>query len=234
MVAGPLAKDSVGIQSSIQTTKPYVILASSSPRRKDLLKQLIDEFEVIDSGVNEEGYSGVDAWVAAQDLAQAKANAVWKARPEAIVIGADTVVTLGDRGFFNRFVEALSFGRLDGLRCRREGMSKPSDPADAVRMLQSLSNRRHYVLTGVCVLTPTFSESFVEVTVVRFRHLRIKEIGDYVATGEPMDKAGAYAIQGGAKDFVVSVEGSLSNVIGLPLERLEPILRRALNIQSAV
>lgn len=178
-----------------------VVLASGSPRRKDLLARLVPVFEVVTSDVDEEALTVSDPIATAERLAEAKARAVAALRPEALVIGADTVVFLGETQF-----------------------AKPQDAADARRMLRALSGRTHVVATGVCLIGPQGSETFHDETLVVFRDLSDAEIEAYVATGEPMDKAGAYAIQGGAAAFVVRREGSESNVIGLPLERLRDFL----------
>jgi len=183
-----------------------VILASSSPRRRELLKQLMEEFEVIPADVTERPLP--DPWKTAETLALAKANFVARDHPSAVVIGADTVVAYKESGW--------------------RQLAKPIDEADAKRMLQVLSGRGHVVITGVSVLAPGFKHVDSDTTEVAFRVLAQREIDRYVATGEPMDKAGAYAIQGGARGFVTEINGSLSNVIGLPLERLAPILEQAL------
>ena len=120
-----------------------------------------------------------------------------------VVLAADTVVTLD--------------GRI---------LEKPADEADAVRMLNTLSGRRHTVFTGVCLIRCADGrrKAFVEGTEVTFRELAEEEIADYVATGEPRDKAGAYGIQGGAAQFVTQVEGSYTNVVGLPMEAVRAAL----------
>jgi septum formation protein len=139
-------------------------------------------------------------------LAQEKAARVARRFPASLVIAADTVILLP--------------GRIVG---------KPDGPEGAVRILRSLQGREHEVLTGVCVLRGdgAFHRIGVERSVVRFRPLRDDEIRDYVATGEPLDKAGAYAIQGIGGRYASVVSGSVSNVIGLPIERLRPWLAEA-------
>ncbi len=178
-----------------------VVLASGSPRRKELLARLVSEFEVLVSDVDEEALTVADPIETAERLAEAKARAVAVLRPDALVVGADTVVALGDEQF-----------------------AKPRDAADARRMLRALSGRTHVVATGVSLVAAEGVQTFHDRTHVTFRDLTDAEIEAYVATGEPMDKAGAYAIQGGASAFVLRREGSESNVIGLPLERLAPLL----------
>lgn len=179
-----------------------IILASGSPRRRELLQNMGISFEIDVSDVDETA-SGTPAKRVAT-LAERKARAVGMRHSSGLILGADTLVALD--------------GRV---------MGKPVDDADAARMLHSLSGRTHHVLTGVCLYNAANGESkvAVESTGVRFRELTDKEIYDYVATGEPRDKAGAYAIQGGAASFVVEYDGSYSNVVGLPVERLQQMLR---------
>lgn len=174
------------------------ILASASPRRKELLKQLISTFEILPAQGEENGHSLTGAKLV-ETLAAQKAQEV-AARPEAqgkAVLGADTVVC------------------LDG-----KVLGKPKDEADAKRMLSALSGRVHEVYTGVCIC---YTEQGVQKTLVasdctrvQFETLSPSQIEAYVKTGSPMDKAGAYGIQDGG--LVRSIEGSMSNVIGLPIE----------------
>jgi len=194
---------------------PYpVILASGSPRRRSLLAQLIPSFEVHVVELDEDELACSDPWGTAERLAQAKAIAVAAARPECIVIGGDTVVALPHRRIGESVVASYAL------------LGKPETEEDACFMLRSLSAAEHEVITGVAIVTPHGTEVFSVTTGVLFRGLTDEEIGAYVATGEPMDKAGAYAIQGGAAGFVSETRGSLSNVVGLPLEELELRLSR--------
>ena len=176
-----------------------LILASASPRRKELLALLQVPFTVVRSSYEEppaDGSRSPRAW--ALYLAQRKAEEVAGRCPGAVVIGADTVVALG--------------GRVYG---------KPRDPEDAARMLQELSGRTHYVYTGVAVLdgrsTPRSLHRLAVGTSVAFRALEEAEIRAYVATGEPMDKAGAYGIQGYGATIVERIDGDYYAVMGLPL-----------------
>ena len=138
--------------------------------------------------------------------ARAKALAIAATAPaNATVIGADTIVVLD--------------GRIFG---------KPADEADAHRMLAELSGRTHQVITGVCLVRNGQTEAFAETTDVRFKEISAEDIAAYVATGEPLDKAGAYGIQGRGGAFVDSVDGDYDNVVGLPVARLE----RALDLES--
>ena len=183
-----------------------VILASASPRRKELLHHLVEEFSVVSAEVDEDSLTNADPWQTAQRLAREKAFAVYGRHPESLVIGGDTVVALQDGE--------------DWIQ-----LAKPSSQDQAQAMLQRLSGKTHFVITGVALRWPTGMASFTDETKVTFRKLTDVEIKRYVETGEPMDKAGAYAIQGGAKQFVAKVEGSVNNVIGLPTEKLEEALR---------
>jgi septum formation protein len=171
-----------------------VVLASASPRRKALLGRLFDSFEVANPDVDENSVT-LPLEKRATELAAAKAQAVWAL--EAIVIAADTIVGLGD-----------------------ESLAKPEDEEDAKAMLRRLSGRAHRVITGVAVRWPDGETTFADVAELVFRDLTEQEIESYVSTGEPMDKAGAYAIQGGAADFAVSVEGDVDTVVGLPVAQL--------------
>lgn len=181
-----------------------VVLASASPRRRELLSRLFASFEVLEPDINEEIMRTEDPWQTA--LATARAKAVWafKQRPEATIISGDTVVA----------VEGSTGGKWIQL-------GKPKDQLEAVQMLETLSGQRHAVISAVAVHSPEGKLEFEDTSWVTFRPIARREIEAYVASGEPMDKAGGYAIQGGAKGFVAGVEGDISTVIGLPVERLE-------------
>lgn len=179
-----------------------VVLASGSPRRRELLGQMgIEDFEVLPAQGEETAPEGLapDALVAR--LALQKAREVAALRPEATVIGADTVVALD--------------GRVLG---------KPSDEEEAREMLSALSGRRHQVYTGMAVLSGGQAFTRVECTQVEFRPLTEEEIAAYVATGESMDKAGAYGIQGRACVFIRGIQGDYYNVVGLPVCALHELL----------
>jgi septum formation protein len=175
-----------------------VVLASGSPRRAQLLALLGVAFEVRPADLDESVLSGEDAMVYVERLARAKAAAA--AGVGDLVIAADTTV------------------ELDG-----EILGKPIDADDAARMLRLLSGRAHRVHTGLAVA----ERSMVVTTVVRFVELTDADIAWYVGTGEPLDKAGAYAIQGAGGAFVAAIDGSASNVVGLPLAELIVLLRAA-------
>jgi septum formation protein len=181
-------------------------LASQSPRRQELLRILDVPFEVIPSGVDE-STAPVDLAPArlALWLAEQKAQDVAVRHPDAYVIGADTIVVLAD-----------------------EVLGKPVDSDDARRMLRALSGVTHRVITGIAVRRfgpPPLLLSDVVETEVTFRLLTDNEIEAYVRTGEPMDKAGAYAIQGYAALFTAGIRGDYPNIVGLPIARLAGMLR---------
>ena len=181
-----------------------LILASASPRRSELLRNAHTAFEVIPAHVIEELSDGESPVASARRLAREKANAIWEKHRDAYVLGADTIVV------------------LDGAKV----LGKPSGKADAEAMLRSLSGRTHEVITGVCLLTPAGHEAMeAEVTRVTMGEISEEEIRQYVATGEPMDKAGAYAIQGIASRYITRIEGDYSNVVGLPLAAVWKLLR---------
>ncbi len=172
-----------------------LILASASPRRRELLTQAGFEFEVHPADADETARPGEDAIALALRLAQTKAERVAADHPNAVVLGADTVVV-------------APAGELLG---------KPESMADAARMLRLLSGTTHQVVTGVCVRSPERTEAAAAVTYVTFHALSEPEIGAYLATGEPMGKAGAYAIQGRAARWIPRIHGDWTNVVGLPL-----------------
>ncbi len=179
-----------------------IVLASQSPRRRELLGKMGLEFTTKAPEIDETALSGLPARQLVEALSREKA--LWAARredPEAIVIGSDTVVV------------------RDG-----EILGKPASPAQAEEMLASLSGRSHEVCTGVTVCQGDRVVSQVEVTQVTFRHLTPQEIARYVRTGEPMDKAGAYGIQGLGALLVEGIQGDYSAVVGLPVCRLGRIL----------
>ncbi len=184
-----------------------LILASASPRRRDLLEQVGYRFEVHPAHIPEDPLPGEDPITYVTRLARQKAEAVYRelasstaqgkispADQSLVVLGADTTVTV-------------------------EGtiLAKPEDAADAARMLRLLSGRSHRVITGVALVSAERAEVAAEVTSVHFLPLSEADIAAYVATGEPMDKAGAYGIQGRAARWIPRIEGCYFNVMGLPL-----------------
>jgi septum formation protein len=181
-----------------------LVLASGSPRRKSLLSDLDVDFIVVPADVDESSLVGEDAKTYVARVATLKAQTVRESYPNAVVLAADTTV---DR---------------DG-----EILAKPVDAADAASMLRSLSGREHLTHTAVCVAHGDLVDTVVVSTAVMFRCLGTEEIDWYVRTGEPLDKAGAYGIQGRAAAFVSSISGSVSNVVGLPLAETIGLLRKA-------
>jgi septum formation protein len=187
-----------------QSEAPVLILASRSPRRADLLRALGIEFEICPAEVSETVPAETLPRHASLLLAQFKARAVAKHFPQRLVLGADTVVSIDDRI-----------------------LGKPQDAVEAKRILEALSGRWHTVWTGICLchLARRFEISDVVSSSVRFRTLSDREIDEYIASGEPLDKAGAYGIQGKGGELVEELEGSLENVIGLPTTRVVEILK---------
>jgi septum formation protein len=222
-----------------QPKKPELILASSSPRRQELLREIGIPFQVHAANINEDQTPGEPPIEYALRLAREKAEAISKQYPQSYVLGADTIVV------------------VDG-----EVLGKPTDHADAARILRRLSGRSHEVTTAVSLIAPnivapnipspskaaapktltsetaapnlaapslvaqgTLAETRASTTKVYFREIAEAEIQQYVAGGEPMDKAGAYAIQGGASLWTDRIEGEFSNVVGLPLSLVTEMLK---------
>lgn len=184
-----------------------VVLASASPRRQQLLKGLMQDFAVAPADVDEAALTSADPWVTAQTLAREKALAVFSMHPDRLVIAGDTVVAL-----------PVGEGYVQ--------LAKPDDASAATAMMEALAGKEHVVITGVALRWPKGFHAFTDTTRVTFRALKPAEIAEYVATGEGRDKAGGYAIQGGAAKFVARMEGSLTNVVGLPMEALEEALKQ--------
>ena len=178
-----------------------MILASRSPRRAELLTAAGIAFEVLAADVDETPQPLETPAAYVERLAIDKARAVFALRPEARVLGADTTVT------------------IDG-----EILGKPADEGDARRMLRLLNGRPHDVHTGVALVSATGVRSAVDTTRVWFSAMTDEDISWYVSTGEPVDRAGAYAIQGLASRFIPRIEGSYSNVVGLPVALVSSIL----------
>jgi nucleoside triphosphate pyrophosphatase len=208
-----------------------LVLASASPRRQELLRNAGISFTVQPADIDETPLAGEPPRECAERLAREKALGVWRTRPQDLVLGADTIVVID---------ETI--------------LGKPVDAGDAVRMLRLLSGRVHRVITGVCLVGkvasgqwPVASEAVPgaasqpkfktlrtenqelktvsETTLVTMSELSDDEIRGYVATGEPMDKAGAYAIQGVASRWIPRIEGDYSNVVGLPVTLVYRMLR---------
>lgn len=188
-----------------------LILASASPRRRELLLQAGLTFTVSAANINEDLLLDEAAAAYVQRLAEEKAQAVWNANLSAdttdaplIVLGADTCVV-----------------------CDGQILGKPTDTADARRMLEFLRGRTHVVMTGLAVITDTKIVRDVEITQVMFNQIDDAEIARYIRSGEPLDKAGAYAIQGYAARWIPRIEGCYFNVVGLPIARTIAMLAEA-------
>lgn len=176
-------------------SKRKIVLASKSPRRKEILEKAGYDIEIRIQDADETLPKGILPEDAVKMLAEIKASAVKRNSGE-IVIGADTVVS------------------LDG-----EILGKPKDENEAFLMLKRLSGREHEVFTGVCIMTDTNKKVFSDCSAVRFKNLSDEEITDYIKSGEPMDKAGAYGIQGLGGEFAAVTCGSFYNVMGFPIEK---------------
>jgi len=215
-------KDAITPRMHLQNNST-LILASSSPRRQELLREIGIPFQTHAAHINEDQVAGEDPREYALRLAREKAQAVAAHYPQSYVLGADTIVVV-----------------------ESEVLGKPKDHADAARMLRMLSGRGHEVTTAVSLIAPgavassavppstvaprtvapgARTETRACTTKVYFRELTEDEIQQYVAGGEPMDKAGAYAIQGGASRWTDRIEGEWSNVVGLPLSLVTDLLR---------
>lgn len=209
-----------------------LVLASASPRRQELLRNAGVAFTVQPADIDETPLTGENPRACAERLAREKALAVWRTRPQDVVLGADTIVV------------------IDGLI-----LNKPSDAADAARMLRLLSGRVHEVITGVCVVRPADPKAVTaeehsqtaqlgirfellrtengelrtasESTLVTMSAIPEAEIQEYIASGEPMDKAGAYAIQGRASRWIPRIDGDYANVVGLPVALVYRLLSPA-------
>jgi septum formation protein len=202
-----------------------LVLASASPRRRELLAQAGFAFTVHPAHIPEDPLPGEDPIAYVTRLAREKAEAVFRelsatqappkleeegATSALVVLGADTTVTLD-----------------------HQILAKPEDASDAARMLRQLSGRTHLVVTGVAVVNAEATEIAAEVTAVRFLSLSDDEIASYVATGEPMDKAGAYGIQGRAARWIPRIEGCYFNVVGLPLALVSTMLESLIRVPGS-
>ncbi len=188
-----------------------IVLASGSPRRKELLGQIGLPFTVIPSQAEEHIPSGLSPDMVVKSLSLLKAADVCKNQPaETLVIGADTIVVL-----------------------ENEILTKPKDEEDAKTMLRRLSGRSHSVLTGLTVMRARDGKSIsvAEETVVYFKELTDKEIESYIRTKEPLDKAGSYGVQGLGGLFIEKIDGDYYNVVGLPLQRLGRLLQEEFEIE---
>jgi septum formation protein len=181
---------------------PKIVLASASPRRAEILRTVGWPFETLPQDIDETRQPAEDAVTYVERLALGKAEAAARQRGVALVVGADTTVVIGD-----------------------EILEKPRDDEDARRMLRQLSGQWHQVVTGVAVIDSSESKVAHATTEVKFALMSADEIDWYVASGEPMDKAGAYAIQGPGSRFIEGIRGEYFNVVGLPVRLLYEMIQ---------
>jgi septum formation protein len=179
-----------------------IVLASASPRRQQLLRDAGLDFVVHPADISEVPFAGEIPSSFAARMAKEKARAVLSTMADRVILAADTVVAV-----------------------QKEILGKPRDAEDAARMLQLLSNRTHHVITGVCLAGNRFEDVRHETTAVTFLPITEAGIRAYISTAEPMDKAGAYAIQGNAARWVSKIDGDYNNVVGLPVEMVLRMLR---------
>lgn len=187
----------------MNTFPSRVILASKSPRRQELLKYIIEEFEIQVSETDEIIDPELSSEDLVMELALEKADVVSKLNKDAIVLGFDTLVI------------------LDG-----KPLGKPIDYEDAFNMVKALSNRSHKVVTGCAIVHGDYIDKFYDEAIVTFNEMTDEEIHEYLDTKEPFDKAGAYGIQGFGARYIKSVNGDYYSVMGLPLQKLYNKLRR--------
>ena len=192
--------------------KKRLILASNSPRRIVLLKSLGYHFDIVPHDIEECILGDVLPMELVQNLAFLKATDVARRVSNAIIISADTVIVH-----------------------KNNILGKPKDVSDAKRILSILSDSEHDIISGVCVMEMPSRKKMlrIERTHIRMRNIKDEEIDRYILTGEPMDKAGAYAIQGEGRKFIEKIDGSFSNVVGLPLELLQEMLNHFMNDENA-
>src|SRR5712691_5300380 len=204
-VSEPERGDLTSLQSRAMITGAKLILASASPRRAEILRTVGWPFATLAVGIDESRRAGEEAVAYVERVARAKAEAAALRAAGSTILGADTVVVIAN-----------------------EVLGKPRDDEDARRMLRLLRDRWHQVLTGVALVNGETGSSKVahEVTEVRFAEMSEDEIGWYVATGEPQDKAGAYAIQGQGARFIKKIRGDYFNVVGLPVRLIYELLSR--------
>ncbi len=178
------------------------ILASASPRRKELLKKIIPDFKIITSNIDESYSETMDKMSVAEFLATKKALSVYENNKDDIVIGSDTVIVYNNKIY-----------------------GKPVNKTDAKNMLKTFSNKTHYVVTGVCVVSQKRTLSFSSINKVTFYELSDDEIDEYLSDDEYKDKAGSYAIQGKASLFIKNIDGDYNSIMGLPISELNRILK---------
>jgi len=174
-----------------------IILASASPRRQELLKELDLEFEIKAADIDESINTNNDLEEEIKKLAYRKAKHIYDSCPDALVIGADTIVTVD-----------------------KQILGKPKDEEDAYHMLKTIQGRSHQVITGVALISKDKEDCFFSTSKVYMNEMDDEEIWNYIKTKEPLDKAGAYAIQGKAAKFISSIEGDYYAIMGLPIAEI--------------
>ena len=184
-----------------------IILASASPRRKELLKKIIPEFQIEASSASEIIQDDIPPRDVAEHLAAKKAMDVFNKHPNDTIIGSDTIIVLDNTIY-----------------------GKPADKEDAKRMLKLFSGKTHLVITGVCVASSKRTISFSSINSVKFYDLSDSEIDDYLANEEYKDKAGSYAIQGKGALFIKEIVGDYNSIVGLPIAQLYRILKNFFNV----
>ena len=180
-----------------------IILASASPRRKELLTKIIPNFKICPSEIKEEIPNNISALDSAQYLAVKKAMEIHTKYPNDTIIGADTVIVLNNKIY-----------------------GKPKNKSDAKNMLLEFSGKKHHVITGVCIINKEKSISFSSINEVEFYELEDKEIDAYLTLDEYKDKAGSYAIQGQANLFIKKINGDYNSIIGLPISQIYQLLKK--------
>jgi len=185
-----------------------IILASASPRRKELLKTIVNDFKIVPSTVNETYPAGLEPLLVSLYISNLKAEDIHKQYPNDVVIGCDTTVIIDN-----------------------QILGKPVDKNDASNMLNKLSNNIHYVATGVTIYDNNNKYEINSINKVYFKKLTVKDIEEYLKIDEYKDKAGSYAIQGIAKSFIEKIEGEYEAIIGLPIKELKNILEQINNIK---
>ena len=180
-----------------------IILASASPRRSEILLQAGVEFKVIPSKFDEASLEFTNINDYSKALSYYKAIDVFKDHPEDVVIASDTIVVVDDKI-----------------------LGKPKDEEDAYNMLSMLSGRKHSVITSVCIMTKDKVDTFLSKSYVTFYKMSDKDIKEYIATKEPMDKAGAYAVQGKAAKYIRSINGDYYTIVGLPIAKVIKSLKK--------
>ena len=185
-----------------------IILASASPRRRQLLSQIVNEFKIIPSSINEESLitNDMDSMEIPEFLSTKKAMDILEKNPNDIIIASDTAIIFNNKIY-----------------------GKPKNIAEAFDMLKSFSNNTHYVVTGVCIATKNKTISFTSKSEVTFYNLSDEEIREYLTSNEYIDKAGSYAIQGKGSLLIKSINGDYNSIVGLPISELNRILKTFFN-----